>query len=91
MPLLIAPDGELVREVDRLAAAAGCELRRVDDLVAARSPWSDAPLVLLDSALLATWDGAGLPRRAGPPVQMYRHRWMQLDVCPEGNATKSPT
>lgn len=80
MPLLVAPDGELVREVDRLAAAAGCELRRVDDLNAARSPWSDAPLVLLDAAVLAAWDGAGLPRRAGlivlcrgePPLQLWQ-------------------
>ena len=30
-------------------------------------------------------------RRAGPPVQMYRHFWMQLDVWPDGSSTKSPT
>ena len=30
-------------------------------------------------------------RRAGPPVQMNRHFWMQVEVLPDGSSTKSPT
>ncbi|MPY78143.1 MAG: helicase [Actinophytocola sp.] len=63
---LVAVSGESVLdEILRIAAAAGCELDCVPDLVAARAGWARAPLVLVDTAMLSDGDMAQLPRRGG--------------------------
>lgn len=74
-------DRDLAGDVDRLAAAAGSELERVGDVLTARSSWSDAPVVLIDSGALTRWRAAGLPRRPGvlvlcrgePPAAVWQH------------------
>lgn len=78
--LSIIQDRGLAADVDRLAAAAGCELHRVGDLDAARQFWSDSPLVLLDDVALDRLGSAGLIRRPGvlvlcrgePPSAVWR-------------------
>ncbi|ONI78905.1 hypothetical protein ALI144C_29550 [Actinosynnema sp. ALI-1.44] len=64
-PLVLADNEAVLDELLRLAAAAGCDLRRVPDVAAARSLWSDAPLVLLDPAGACAALTDRLPRRAG--------------------------
>ncbi len=56
---------ELVEDLARLAAAAGCELDRVNGVAAMRGRWSEAPLVLLDAEAAAACAIARLPRRDG--------------------------
>ncbi|WP_084211797.1 septum site-determining protein Ssd [Pseudonocardia acaciae] len=61
--LVLVADGELLDDVLRLAAAAGCELERVPDASAARLRWASAPLVLLDEPAAQNCARAGLARR----------------------------
>ncbi|HEY1971049.1 MAG TPA: septum site-determining protein Ssd [Pseudonocardia sp.] len=61
--LSLISDAELLDDVLRLAAAAGCELERVPDISAARLRWSVAPLVLLDGSAARACAAAGLARR----------------------------
>jgi len=78
--LVITRDRELWDELDRVAAAAGCELDRCEGVPAGRQSWSSAPLVLLDAAAVAECAGAGLTRRRGvfvlcrgePPPDLWR-------------------
>lgn len=66
--LVMCSDAELLDNILRLAAAAGCELHRTVDPAQARRHWPDAPLVLLD-ATAARWCADGrLPRRSGVVV-----------------------
>lgn len=61
---LVAVSGESVLdEILRIAAAAGCELDCVPDLVAARAEWVRAPLVLVDTVALGESGSRRLPRR----------------------------
>jgi len=64
-PLAVISDEPLFDELLRLAAAAGCELERAPDVIAARRGWSRAPLLLLDEAAAAACGAGGLPRRDG--------------------------
>lgn len=64
-PLLITRDDELAEEVLRLAAVAGCELRRVADPTAAGEGWRSAPVILLDDSAAVAGASAGVPRRPG--------------------------
>ncbi len=80
-PLVLVSDHELLDDLLRLAAAAGCELERVPDVAAARSSWSAAPLVLLDEAAAAGCARSGLGRRrrvvvlsrGEPPAGLWQH------------------
>jgi secretion/DNA translocation related CpaE-like protein len=56
---------ELVEDLARLAAAAGCELDRVTGVAAIRGRWSESSLVLLDAEAAAACAIARLPRRDG--------------------------
>lgn len=79
-PLAVLSDESLFDKVLELAAAAGCELDRAPDIVAARRRWGDAPLVLLDAPALQACLAARLPRRTGllvlctadPPPDLWR-------------------
>jgi secretion/DNA translocation related CpaE-like protein len=79
-PLAVLSDEPLIDKVLELVAAAGCELDRVPDVVAARRRWGDAPLVLLDAPAVQACADAHLPRRAGvlvlcaadPPPDLWR-------------------
>lgn len=62
-PLVLVNNETLLDELMRLAAAAGCDLRRVPDAIAARPLWPEAPLVLLDPVGLREIIVARLPRR----------------------------
>jgi secretion/DNA translocation related CpaE-like protein len=63
-PLVLAGDEDVVDDLSRLAAAAGCELERVPDVAAARQRWLSAPLVFLDPGGVRACHEARLPRRA---------------------------
>jgi secretion/DNA translocation related CpaE-like protein len=63
LPLVMCGDEPVLDELLRLAAAAGCELHRVPDVVAARRSWAGAPMVLLDEAAARQCVAADLPRR----------------------------
>lgn len=67
-PLLITADDALAEDVARLAAVAGCELRRHDGGTAPGDRWRDAALVLLDGPAAAEALVAELPRRPGVVV-----------------------
>lgn len=79
-PLAVVSEESLFDELLRLAAAAGCELERAPDVIAARRRWSRAPLLLLDEAAAAACAAASLPRRDGvlvvcagdPPPEAWR-------------------
>nr|MDQ2710403.1 septum formation initiator [Actinomycetota bacterium] len=79
--LVLVDDDELLDDLLRLAAAAGCELERVPDVAAVRLSWTSAPLVLLDEAAAAACAGTGLPRRprvvvvsrGEPPGGLWQH------------------
>jgi secretion/DNA translocation related CpaE-like protein len=79
--LALIADDELLDDVLRLAAAAGCELERVPDASAARLLWSSAPLILLDEASAGGCARAGLARRSRvivvsrgePPGGLWQH------------------
>ena len=62
-PVAFVEDEDLLDDVLKLAAAAGCDLDCVPDAAAARLRWSTAPLVLLDAAGAEHCDQAGLNRR----------------------------
>ncbi|CAM4016547.1 septum site-determining protein Ssd [Kibdelosporangium persicum] len=62
-PLVLVNNETMLDELLRLAAAAGCDLRRVPDAPAARPLWSDAPLVLLDPPGAREIQHERLPRR----------------------------
>lgn len=62
-PLAFVEDEDLLDDVLKLAAAAGCELDRAADVATARPTWLSAPLVVLDAAGAAECERAGLPRR----------------------------
>ncbi|MDR7301718.1 septum site-determining protein Ssd [Haloactinomyces albus] len=66
--LLVTTEDDLAEEVCRLAAVAGCELRRINDPDDAGEQWRWAPLVLLDEAALTACSAKGLPRRPGVVV-----------------------
>jgi secretion/DNA translocation related CpaE-like protein len=78
--LVIARDHELVTQLDRVAAAAGCELQHADGVLAGRPAWPSAPLVLLDREAVRECADAGLVRRQGvlvlargePPAELWR-------------------
>ncbi len=61
-------DEELLDDLVRLAAAAGCAVERVPDAAGARRRWGAAPLVLLDEAAAEQAVAARLPRREGVVV-----------------------
>ncbi|MGH3761296.1 septum site-determining protein Ssd [Actinophytocola sp.] len=62
-PMAFVEDEDLLDDVLKLAAAAGCDLECVPDAAAARLRWSTAPLVLLDATGAEHCERAGLPRR----------------------------
>ncbi|PXY26414.1 septum site-determining protein Ssd [Prauserella flavalba] len=64
-PLVVVRDDAVLDEIQRIAAAVGCESEWVSDLGAAREPWATAPLVLLDDSALAEDPDPALPRREG--------------------------
>ncbi|HEX3783420.1 MAG TPA: septum site-determining protein Ssd [Pseudonocardiaceae bacterium] len=81
LPLVMCGDEPVLDELLRLAAAAGAELHRVPDVVAARRAWAGAPMVLLDEAAALRCVEADLPRRGDvllvcgqdpPPEQLWR-------------------
>ncbi len=63
-PLLVSQDDDLAAEIARLAAVAGCDLRRGADPAEAGQLWREAPLVLLDERTAAQAAAAGMPRRS---------------------------
>lgn len=63
-PLVAVSREGVLDEILRIAAAAGCELDCVPDLVAARAEWGRAPLVLVDTEVLGGNSACRLPRRA---------------------------
>ncbi|APU12367.1 septum site-determining protein Ssd [Actinoalloteichus fjordicus] len=86
--LVLSRDGELLDELLRMAAAAGCEVQRLPDAVAARAPWKAASLVVLDAMSVIEVASAGLPRRAGvvvvcvtPPAEEVWHAAVALGAC----------
>ncbi|HET9142840.1 septum site-determining protein Ssd [Actinophytocola sp.] len=73
-PLALIDDDELLDDVLKLAAAAGCAVERIPDAAAARVRWASSPLVILDGAGVRRCRELGLARRdqvlvvcAGPP------------------------
>ncbi|MBO0839197.1 MAG: hypothetical protein J2O49_00010 [Sciscionella sp.] len=56
-------DQLVLDEVQRLAAAAGCDIELLRDVASVRARWSTAPLVLLDLEAAIALGGVGLPRR----------------------------
>lgn len=74
-PVALVGDDALLDELLRVAAAAGCELEQVPDIVALRGRWKTAPMVLIDERFAATCEPGDFPRRpgvvlvcAGPPA-----------------------
>jgi len=96
--LTLITDEQLLDDVLRLAAAAGCELERVPDAPAARLRWSVAPMVLLDEPAARECAALGLARRqrvvvvsrGDPPNGMWRHAVAvgaeKVVALPEGEA-----
>lgn len=64
-PLAVLSDEQLLDSALQLAAAVGCEVDRVPDIVAARRRWGEAALVLLDGRAAQACLDARLPRRSG--------------------------
>lgn len=62
-PVAFVEDEDLLDDVLKLAAAAGCDLECVPDAAAARLRWSTAPLILLDAIGAEVCEKAGLQRR----------------------------
>ncbi|MBB4687739.1 septum site-determining protein Ssd [Amycolatopsis jiangsuensis] len=62
-PLVVAADGTVFEEIQRVAAIAGSELDHAPDLAAARARWTRAPLVVIEEDAAA--DRPALPRRDG--------------------------
>lgn len=66
--LVLMRDEQLLDEVLRLAAAAGCVVECAPDVVAARAGWIAAPLIVLDEEMTARCVAEGLPRRGSVVV-----------------------
>lgn len=64
-PLLFTQDDALAEDVTRLAAVAGCDLRRRGGVNGAGGHWRDAALILLDGPAAAEVLASGFPRRTG--------------------------
>lgn len=62
-PMAFVADENLLDDLLKLAAAAGCDLERVPDAAAARLRWPTAPLVLLDATGVAECEREAFPRR----------------------------
>jgi secretion/DNA translocation related CpaE-like protein len=62
-PVAFVLDEPLLDHLQKLAAAADCELERVPDAPAAREVWRKAPLILLDGGAMAECAMASLPTR----------------------------
>lgn len=62
-PLAFVEDEDLLDDVLKLAAAAGCDVECVPDVAAARLSWHTAPLVVLDAPCAVECAKAGLQRR----------------------------
>jgi secretion/DNA translocation related CpaE-like protein len=67
-PVAFVTDDELLDDLLKLAAAAGCDLELVPDVTATRQRWSNAPLVLLDAQGVTACQTADLPRRSAVVV-----------------------
>lgn len=63
-PLVLTSAPDLLDDLLRLGAQAGCELEVAADAGAARGPWQDAPLVVLGHDALDDCARLRLPRRA---------------------------
>jgi secretion/DNA translocation related CpaE-like protein len=63
--LIVSADGELVDDLLRLAAAADVEARVASDVLAARSAWRDAALVVAGPDLVTELAECAPPRRPG--------------------------
>lgn len=76
----LVEDEELLDDVLKLAAAAGCAVERVADPAQAREHWNSAPLVILDADSARECRELGLARRGGvalvvgapPPTEVWR-------------------
>ncbi|WP_435546199.1 septum site-determining protein Ssd [Actinopolyspora sp. H202] len=64
-PLIVTDDPGLAEELAGVAAAAGCEPRRVATAREVGGSWHEAPVVLLDPRALEECSAVGLPRRPG--------------------------
>jgi len=64
-PVAVVDDEDLLDDLLRVAAAAGCELERAPDIAAIRGRWARAPLIVLDDEAAAGCEQASLPRRSG--------------------------
>lgn len=62
-PVALVEDTDLMDDILRLAAVAGCSIEQVPDATAARLRWGTAPLVVLDAVGAATCRELGLTRR----------------------------
>jgi secretion/DNA translocation related CpaE-like protein len=62
-PVALIEEAELMDDILRLAAAAGCDIERVPDAAGVRLRWGKAPLVILDSAGARDCRQLGLARR----------------------------
>jgi secretion/DNA translocation related CpaE-like protein len=62
-PVALVEDDDLLDDVLKVAAAAGCPVERVPDAAAVRLRWSEAPLVIVDGAGARACLPLGLPRR----------------------------
>jgi secretion/DNA translocation related CpaE-like protein len=67
-PVALVEDEDLLDDVLKLAAAAGCPLERLPDAAAARQCWNTAPLVLLDPAGVRACIGLCVARRGSVVV-----------------------
>lgn len=97
-PVALIEDDEVLDEVLKLAAAAGCDVDRVPDVAAARLRWPSAPLLILDDAGARDCVTAGLPRRGaivlvcvGPPsIELWERavalRAERVVALPEGES-----
>jgi secretion/DNA translocation related CpaE-like protein len=64
-PMIVTADLELLDELLRLCAAAGAEAQVAHDVEAARRLWTEPPLVVVGTDLVAAVAWARLPRRKG--------------------------
>lgn len=64
-PLVVSRDSSFVEEVSRLAAATGAVAQVAATARAARQPWGNAPVVLVDADLAVELAALRLPRRDG--------------------------
>jgi secretion/DNA translocation related CpaE-like protein len=62
-PLAFVEDEDLLDEVLKLAAAAGCDVECATNVAQARLNWNNAPLVVLDAAAAPKCAQAAFPRR----------------------------